>query len=408
MNFVNELEKNEKVLTENGAVSYKTSGSKLVDLNFGIPKYRKEADLELFNLAYCEDKALALKWLLFLRDVRGGAGERKSFREFTLFFFNTSSQVAYKFLEVVPIAEYGRWDDVIWLWDRVKNPSIRLKLSDIICSQLWEDLKLMKEGKPISLLAKWMPSISTSSKETCALANRLAKYVLGVSPKEYRKTLSKLRKYLKVVETKISANEWSEVDYNTVPSGANLKYAHAFMNHDRERRQEYLESLRNGEAKINANALFLHDIVHKYTEDFGWYWNNNHVDVDDTLEALWNAQEKVEGFANTLVVRDGSGSMTVTVSGNTTAMDIGDALTLYCAENNTGIYKNKFVTFASNAEVIDISNDITLLDELKHLRNHTDCTTTNIEGVFNLILDTAKKTKATQEDLPKNVLIISD
>ena len=80
--------------------------------------------------------------------------------------------------------------------------------------------------------------------------------------------------------------------------------------------------------------MFLHDIVHKYRNG----WNNN---VDETLEALWKAQDKVKGFENTLVVRDGSGSMTVGIDNKSkvSALEVASSISLYCAQNNSGEFK---------------------------------------------------------------------
>lgn len=410
MDFMNELEKNEKSVTENGALGYKSTGKKLVDLNFGIPSYRAKADLDLFDQAFAEDKALALKWLLFLRDVRGGAGERKSFREFTLHFFNKHPDLAVKFLDHINIAEYGRWDDYVYLWDKVKDKDVKYMISMTLCAIINIDLEAMSRGENISLCAKWLPSISTSSEETRRIANKLAKEVFRFSPRQYRKMLSKLRKYLDVVEVKASANQWSEIDYCKVPSCANLKYANAFFKHDAERREEYLNNLANGDkfVKINAKALFLHDIVHKYTSAECNRWNPAYKE-EATLEELWKAQEKVVGFKNTLVVRDGSGSMTCDIpNSSATAMDVADALTLYCAENSEGQYHNKFITFSSKPKIVDVNGKESLADKLTYLHRYDDCSNTNIEAVFNLILKTAVKAKATQDDMPKSILILSD
>ena len=410
MDFMNELAKNEKSITENGAIGYKTTGHKLVDLNFGIPSYREKADLDIFDQAFAEDKALTLKWLLFLRDVRGGAGERKSFREFALHLFNKHPKLALKFLDYVNIAEYGRWDDYVWLWDNVKDKDVKNIIAITLSAIINIDLEAMSRGENISLASKWMPSNNTSSKETRRLANKLAKEVFKVSPRQYRKMLSKLRKYLDVVEVKTSANQWSEIDYCKVPSCANLKYANAFFKHDQERREEYLNNLANGDksVKINAKALFLHDIVHKYTSGID-FWYEPKYKEDATLEELWKAQEKVVGFKNTLVVRDGSGSMTCNIPNSSAiAMDVADALTLYCAENSEGQYHNKFITFSSKPQIVDVNGKESLADKLTYLHKYADCSNTNIEAVFDLILETAVKAKATQDDMPKSILIVSD
>lgn len=402
--FMKALEKNQKQYTENGALGYKTTGSKIVDLNFGIPSYRREINKDLFLDALAEDKKLTLRWLLYLRDVREGIGERNSFRQFFNVFIKEYPTLAEKFVKQVPIEEYGRWDDLVAIAIKTKNVKVATVLLQKIVDQLTKDLENYTKGKPISLLAKWLPSANASSKKTKHDAEFMYT-VMGLSPKQYRQILSKLRSYSNVIETKLSANRWCDVDYSAVPSVANLRYKDAFIRHDRERRVEFLNSLKNGEAKINAQAMFLHDIVHAYTHGDVYRQIRNE---DATLEELWKAQDKVEGFKNTLVVRDGSGSMTVKVSGNTSALDVADAITLYCAENNSGEFKDKFITFSSNARLVDVGGYITLKDKLNRVHREDECSNTNIESVFDLILDTAIQSNISPQDMPKNVLIISD
>ena len=132
----------------------------------------------------------------------------------------------------------------------------------------------MKEDKPISLLAKWMPSINTSSKETRKVANMLCKE-LQMTPRQYRKLLAKLRGYLNIVENNLSRKTYEKIDYSAVPSKANILYRDAFMRHDAERRAQYLHDLENGKETINANSMFLYDIVHAYMNNPYWGTSEN-------------------------------------------------------------------------------------------------------------------------------------
>lgn len=405
MDFMKMVENNEKTVTENGAVGFKTTGSKVVDLNFRIPSFRRGIDKELFDKAIKEDAKLTMKWLLFLRDVREGVGERKSFRDFFVYLCDKHIDLANKMIKHVDLAEYGRWDDLVDIAYRTQNEFIRNLILDKIDAQFAEDLQNFDRKESVSLLAKWLPSSNASSKTTKSKAKMVYKY-LQFTEDNYRRTLSMLRAYIDVVERKMSANEWGDIDYSTVPSKANVNYRNAFEKHDGERREKYLESLKNGETKINANAMFLHDIVHAYIIPGGWV--NSVGDYNETLEQLWKAQDKCDGFKDTVVVRDGSGSMTCGVSGNLTAQEVADAITLYCAENNEGVFKDKFITFGSHAELVDVSHLNSLHDKLEYLEEYTDCSSTNIEGVFDLILETAVKNSVPQEDMPKTVLIVSD
>ena len=386
-------------VSENGALGYRTSGKELLDLNFAVASLRgasEQAIVEKFTKAFFEDKILAMKWLFFARDARGGLGERRLFRIVLKSLIENNPEMVIPVINLIP--EYGRYDD---LWCLLDNQESAKVVYNIVEEQLIEDLHNMKENKPISLLAKWLPSPNASSEKTKKYAKQIYK-TFGLTEREYRQILSRLRKYLDVVEVKMSAKNWSEIRYEAVPSRANLIYNGAFLRNDEERRREYLGRLEKGETKINASTLYPHDIVHKYS---GRYHK------DATIEALWKAlPDTVQGCGNTIVVADGSGSMTCNIGGNTrvTALEVANALAIYFAEHSSGEFKDKYITFSERPQLVDFSNANSLYDKLRIAITHNECANTNIEKVFDLILTTAIKHNMSQKDMPKNVLIISD
>ena len=390
-------------ISENGAIGYRTSGKELLDLNFAVASLRGASEQEIidkFTKAFFEDKILAMKWLFFARDVRGGLGERRLFRVILKSLIENNSEMVIPVINLIP--EYGRYDD---LWCLLDNQESAKVVYIIVDEQLIEDLNNMKENKPISLLAKWMPSINASSAQTKKYAKQFCK-VFGLTEREYRQILSRFRKYLDVVETKMSAKNWSEIKYEAVPSKANLIYSNAFLKNDEERRKEYLEKLKKGKTKINASTLYPHDIVHKYSGGHCCLGNK-----DATIEALWKAlPDTVQGCGNTIVVADGSYSMTDNIGGNTTvtALDVANALAIYFAEHSSGEFKNKYITFSERPQLVDFSKADSLHDKLQIALTYDECANTNIEKVFDLILTTAIKHNMRQEDMPKNILIISD
>ena len=199
------LNKNRSI-TEKGALGYKSSGSALLDLNYAVSSLRQADDskiVELFVKAFHEDNEYALKWLFFARDVRVGLGERRLFRICYKLLLNLNKRAFYDNLKY--ISEYGRWDDLISLLP-VDDYSRRVIFMGIR-SQLVKDLNNMELGKSISLLGKWLPSENASSIETKLLAKTVRKS-LGLSSKEYRQLLSKLRRYIDVVEVKMCNNQW--------------------------------------------------------------------------------------------------------------------------------------------------------------------------------------------------------
>jgi len=253
----------------------------------------------------------------------------------------------------------------------------------------------------ISLIGKWLSSPNTSSKRTVLKAKKIIKG-LECTEKQYRKMLSFLRKYLDVVEVKMSSKQWSEINYQSVPSRANLIYNGAFLRNDEGRRRDFLSSLERGEAKINAGTLFPHDIVHKYSV--------NRCQKDIGLEEMWKAlPDTVGGCENTIVVADGSGSMVCGVGGtNVTALSVANALAIYFAERSSGQFKDKYITFSARPQLVDFSKANSLKEKIEIALRHNEISNTNIEAVFDLILTTAINGRMKQEELPHNILIVSD
>ena len=255
----------------------------------------------------------------------------------------------------------------------------------------------IKDNKSVSLLGKWLPSENASSKETKKMAKKVRK-LLNMSSRHYRLMLSNLRKHIDVVEVKMCDNNWSDIDYEKVPSLANLKYKNAFMVHDGERRREYLSSVAKGTSKINMKAATPVDIVAKYMP--GWHM----YDYDDTLEVAWKNLKDIM-IEDTLVVADGSGSMCVPVSGKTTALHVANALAVYTAEHNSGIYRNKYITFSSKPQFVEFDEQDSLFKKLDIAH---EVANTNIEAVFDLILGVAIQNNIPKNEMVNNILIISD
>ena len=416
--------------TENGMQGYKTTNSPYLDFLYKISSLRQDDDLTLQkdcdsfieSVFSSKEQKYLLKFILHIRDPRNGLGERRTGRvllsELLTQFDFTNKEEVFKWI-VNHLYDYSRWDDYVSLVkalcltgfggqeNKEDVPHIR-QLVLLLKKTLEDDLKNTEINAPITLLAKWMPSINTSSETARGWAQFFATN-FGWSKKQYRQTLSKLRKYLKVTERQMSLNEWKEIDYEKVPSLANLRYKDAFLRHDNERRTEYLEALSKGEAKINSSVNFPHDIVHRYTE-YEWVWSNLLLKrYDKTLEQLWKNLNQIDGLKDTLVVRDDSGSMTSKVGRTSiTALEVATALGIYCAEHCSDSYKDKIISFSEHPKYLDFSDKTTLHDKLEYLYEQSEVANTNIRKVFQLILKTAIENKLKQEDLPKQILIISD
>lgn len=429
MSFIKALEStsNEVKYTENGMAGYKSIGDPYIDFLYKIsslrPQDESEAsfkellsnkDVETFLSSLDEKQYPYLpKFLTYLRDPRKGLGERSLYRAMLYkLFIDCSWENQEQCFDVLldTMGKYGRYDDMFRAFyffnekaddeNCAKRKHYFAKICGKIKAQLFADVAAMEAGKPISLLAKWMPSINTKGQRK--LANVL-RAQLGLDQRQYRKIVSSLRKYLKVTEVSMSAREWGEVDYQAVPSKANVKYAAAFMRHDHERREKYLETVEKGEAKINSSVNTPVDVVAAYY--------NKGLEYDKTLELLWKSLSSQEAsIESTLVVRDDSGSMTSRCNRNTqvTAYQVATALAIYCAQRNKGEYKDKLITFSMTPRYLDFGGRDSLLSIIQYLREHSEVANTNIRAVFQLVLKTAIEHNVPKEEMPKQILIISD
>jgi len=396
-------------MTENGALGYERTSHPLSDLNFMVSslRNREEEDIvKAYVKAYYESPKYAVKWLFFLRDIFEGLGERRAFRVCMKYLAISHTKIAKAVMELIP--EYGRYDDLLTFL----HTPLQKDVCRLLKQQLEEDMEAMQQGKAISLLAKWLPSVNTSSKETRESARILAKE-FAMSEKQYRKTLSALRAYSDVVEVKMSASRWSEIAYEKVPAKANLKYETAFETHDRERRGEYLMKVFFGDAKLNGKGIMPFEIVHRLVKGAEEYSKRFR---DDLLsELMWQkiqeqGFENDWGFEDCIVVADGSGSMYSNASGSTNirAIEISHSLAIYFAEQLKGIFHNKAITFSEHPRLIDLERGKSLKEKLEIMFSYDEVANTNIEAVFDMLLDMAVSGAVPPEELPKQVLVISD
>jgi len=259
----------------------------------------------------------------------------------------------------------------------------------------------MKSDSP-SLLGKWMPSANTSSKETRAKANLIINK-MKITPREYRKMLSFLRKKISIVETNMCQNDWESITYQHVPSKAMSNYRKAFIKHDEERFNNFLQKVEKGEAKINAGAIFPHDIINAARSSSG-----SSLKASDLQ---WNGLPNY--FPNdemsAISVVDTSGSMTwYDISGTKIKpIDVAVGFGIYFAERCKGPFKDSFISFHSNPRLVRVKGN-----NIKEKYDHAIGTewggSTNLQSVFNLILSSAKAANCKQSDIPKFVFIFSD
>lgn len=383
--------------TEKGALTNKSTLDYVLDFFGAAGAIRSRSDndvISLFSKAFSQDRLLALKTLFYIRDVREGQGERKTFRTIVKWLANNYPDVVRN--NLANIGFYGRYDD---LYALVGTP-LEKDVFTLIENQLKVDLKNMKAEESVSLLAKWLKSENTSSAEARTLG-RKTREALALSPKKYRKILSALRKYIDVLERKMCANEWSAIDFEKVPSKASLTYRKAFGKHDQERYAAYLKSVEKGEAKMNAGAVFPYEILRSII--MGVTSPQEKTQADLQWKAMPNWLEGNNHFG--LVVADLSGSM----FGHNGALPalVAISLAIYFAERNLGPYKDCWMNFSSSPSFQKLVGN-NLFEKVQNMDRSNWCGSTNLQSAFDLILKTAVANKVKQKDMPNILYIISD
>ena len=381
---------NQMTTTENGMPSPLHSNSACVDLFYKISASRGQDIIPAFTAAYVENKDLALRITLFARDIRGGSGERQTFKNILQHLERVDSESTCLLMNKVE--ELGRWDDLF------------IDHFNLTCQK--HAFTLVKNALMAgnNLAFKWVPRIK-SAKSTIANEFRV---FLGMSPKEYRKFLVS---GTNVTENLMCSNSWEDINFSQVPSVCHARNKKAFGRHT-EKYGEYVQALVKGDptVSIKAGAIFPHDVLKgKISTEYSFYreptpeYNETELAV---IEQQWKSLPNYVGDSNILPLVDVSGSMCCAVSGSTTALDIAVSLGLYLADKNTGAFKDMFMTFSGEPELLLLTGNI--IQKIDQMVTSHWAMNTDLNKAFNKILKTAIEGKVSQEEMPKVLLILSD
>jgi len=371
--------KAQEARTENGMKARKSTANACVDLFFKIGAMRGKDVTKEFVAAYVEDKNIALRIAQHARDVRGGAGERKIFRDILAYLEVHDAEAAKALLIKVP--EIGRWDDIFVFKTQPLKTAAYTMLGDALRE---------KNG----LAAKWTPRQGP-------IAVEVRKF-FGMSPKFYRKSLVEMTK---VVEQDMCAKKWDEINFSHVPSVAATRYKKAF-NRNTTAYAAYVASLVKGEdptVKVNAGAVYPYDVIK------GMVYGNRFDKTElDLITKQWEALPNYVGNANVLALVDVSGSMSVPAggTGSTTCMDVAISLGLYVADKNKGVFKDTFLTFSSKPELLHLKGNI--VQKVQQMSKSNWDMSTNLHAALDKVLSTAVNGNVSQEDMPQMLLIMSD
>lgn len=385
-------------MTENGGKAYSSTGSNLLNLFSTVGGLRNVSDatiIDMFKKSRDEDKELADNLVLYSRNIRNnGCGERRVGRILLKELAALDPQKIIRNFQT--IVDNGRWDDLFCLFDT----SCEDKMMVFYLKQIVDDIAHLQKKEPVSLAAKWMPSINTSSKKTREMAKKFCRFA-DISEKDYRKTLSALRSYLKITERLMSDREWSKIDFETVPSNAMNRYSMAFARNCGNKWTEYLNSVKNGEKKINVGTLFPYDIVKPVVIDNCDFISGHCYDAD-VINIQWNSLPNyVNGEKSVVCMCDVSGSMCID---NCRPLATSVGLGIYFAQHNQGAYHNMYMTFSNVPHFITIEDEVNICDIIEKMMRKDVGYNTNLDKGFEAIWNIARETN----DAPAALIVISD
>ena len=333
----------------------------------------EETALSLFQKTWVVDPLLSFKLLLWLRDCRGGAGNRSGFRSCLRWLAENDPLWVENNIHWVPMI--GRWDDLRILFG---TPS-----------QYWAARIWAKAiGEKDVLATKWA---DRKDKPLQAFFN--------TNESGLRKILADIRKG-HIVEHKMCSDQWNEIEYPHVPSVAMARYTKAFNKHDKERFAIYKESLKKGEAKVHSDVLFPHDCVR--TVQYG--------DADIANAQFDALPNYMDTDARVIVISDTSGSMKASIAGSVLAVHVSQGMALYCSakipKNNP--FHKKFIGFCDEGSFKDW-NEMSFSQAVMDRKIFDGAIgSTYISGALDLILKTAKFFSLPDSMMPNMLIIVSD
>ena len=447
--------------TENGALTLDTTKDPRVDLFYKTIRGLSQTDLNKYLTAsWNMNPTETLKLVFFIRDIRGkGKGEKKLFHQSFSWLMTNHPKAVRVASKHIPF--YGCYKDwlEIFLGTRYEKSMLKtfakqlkkdldlvtgvfvIEMDEVIpkdqktkqteqkkrkkglFSYIWgssapdqtsevpvepkKDQKEQKEQTKVSLsLAwKWAPT-EGGHYDKGQYKNTVTKLCshLGMNKKEYRKACSLMRAHLGVVEGLMCGKKWEDIDFSKVPSRAMHIYKKAYAKHTPQKFNKFLSDVTAGKAKMNTGTLQPHEIVSQYIN------SNGKVDKtrQDDIEASWfsfikGLENKGLSFDQSIGVVDTSGSMWFNDGGlpGKVAYSMGLVLAHFCK----GLFHNKWIEFSENAKLHKFPEG-SLYEKLGSIRSIVQ--STNIQSVFDLLLNTYEMFDVQPDQQIKRVFIFTD
>ena len=351
----------------------------------GIQKFLKMSEeqiLSTFHVMMKENEDLAIRFILWARDILKGAGLRDPSRKV---FASLSNHPNIEGI-INRIPTLGRFDDLLIEWKSER--AMRFALNRY--------MKGFETPEEIGLAAKWAP------RKNSVWAWRLRKE-LGLTPADYRKFLVR---NTSVVETQMCANNWNNINYSHVPGKAHSNYRKAFVRHSPDRYANYVEQLKSpelvksGVVKINAKALAPYELAAKVIPYDAQV-------IADSIDAQFQAMPYDMGDLKIFPIIDVSPSMKKLAMGQLTCKQIAVSLGLFISKNQVGDLNGKAMTFSETPCMVDFSDD-GFSRAVTKLNNHDWGMYTDLTASMRILFNYCKNAGLKNEDLPDVMIIFSD
>jgi hypothetical protein len=387
-------------------------------------------------------------WVLLFqnRDVRGGKGERASTNLMWEYMLEHHKEDAHKMLPL--LTEYGSWRDLFHLTTCV--PAVVPVVLELVEKQLAKDMDDAAQGKPISLLAKWIPREDRQSDLAKLIAKRLFPYEARPSSrmKTYRQKISALNRALKTTEVAMCSHDWASIEPARVPGRCLQKHMKALLNEpgnkknvvrvrrannlrhpdDEDRMecrahfQQFFKDAKEGKVTVNAaNVVYPHELIKKIVKSMKETYNHRDgvtlaaddlsVDEKNGLLAQWAALVKdareAGGLGRSLAMCDFSGSMQSSGKNGDTPYWVSMAMGLLISEVTTEEFKDTFLTFDSNPMLHRLSKG-DVFEKIASIGYVGQGLSTDFQKAMDLVLSNMKATRCKPGQEPDNLIVITD
>lgn len=426
--FIKALDFNGMTLTENGALTNKSTGAVLTDQFGKAANYRGRSIDEVFadqKALWDEDADKALRFPFYLRmitrktkvndenttdKVQKGQGARDEAFKRLLWIAAFHPESFYKNIWVLPLI--GSWKDIWTLLFYDVEFKVNVLRKDVM-------FELIKQGllchTHVDLIKKFMPRIKSNGKcktSWTQVTNQLAKDFANYNKMSYEdynhlKTSGSAHDFQKAICAKrFDDLEWSKIPGRALNQLTNSKF---LENHGLEK--NYTEwVVKQPTAKFTG---YVHELGHQVIKSV-WGRRDN---IPLYKKVTWNkqfdelirkAQEDDKITGNVWCALDTSGSMTSPVVGDISAYDICISLGVFFSTLNKGAFNKNVIMFSSKSNVKQLHGDFTdMISDIVY--SDTAWGSTNFQSVVDEIVRIRKENPSIPlEDYPKTLLVVSD